>query len=52
VDTTPPSAPGNLVVSNDGGTISGIAEAGSTVTIREGDVTLGTVVADSEGTSA
>ncbi|WP_048971557.1 Ig-like domain-containing protein, partial [Enterobacter asburiae] len=25
VDTTPPSAPGNLVVSNDGGTISGIA---------------------------
>ena len=49
VDTTPPSAPGNLVVSNDGGTISGIAEAGSTVTIREGNVTLGTVVADSEG---
>ncbi|MFA1017282.1 BapA/Bap/LapF family large adhesin [Enterobacter sp. SAT-E-asb] len=49
VDTTPPSAPGNLAVSNDGGTISGIAEAGSTVTIREGDVTLGTVVADSQG---
>ncbi|MGU9933606.1 BapA/Bap/LapF family large adhesin [Enterobacter asburiae] len=49
VDTTPPSAPGNLVVSNDGGTISGIAEAGSTVTIREGDITLGTVVADSQG---
>ncbi|MFL7889265.1 BapA/Bap/LapF family large adhesin [Enterobacter pseudoroggenkampii] len=49
VDTTPPSAPGNLVVSNDGGTISGIAEPGSTVTIREGDVTLGTVVADSQG---
>ncbi|WP_395279605.1 BapA/Bap/LapF family large adhesin [Enterobacter asburiae] len=49
VDTTPPSAPGNLVVSNDGGTISGIAEAGSTVTIRESDITLGTVVADSQG---
>lgn len=49
MDTTPPSAPGNLEVSNDGGTISGIAEAGSTVTIREGNVTLGTVVADSEG---
>ena len=49
VDTTPPSAPGNLVVSNDGGTISGIAEAGSTVTIREGDIALGTVVADSQG---
>ncbi|MDU4277012.1 MAG: Ig-like domain-containing protein, partial [Enterobacter asburiae] len=37
------------MVSNDGGTISGIAEAGSTVTIREGDITLGTVVADSQG---
>ncbi|MCM7674889.1 Ig-like domain-containing protein [Enterobacter chengduensis] len=49
VDTTPPPAPGNLVVSNDGGTISGIAEAGSTVTVREGDVTLGTAVADSQG---
>ncbi|MDU7760121.1 MAG: Ig-like domain-containing protein, partial [Enterobacter asburiae] len=49
VDTTPPSAPGNLVVSNDGGTISGIAEAGSTVTIREGNVILGTAVADSQG---
>lgn len=49
VDTTPPSAPGNLVVSNDGGTISGIGEAGSTVTIREGDFTLGTVVVDSQG---
>lgn len=49
VDTTPPSAPGNLVVSNDGGTISGIAEAGSTVTVREGDVILGTAVADSQG---
>ncbi|MEE9658809.1 BapA/Bap/LapF family large adhesin [Enterobacter cloacae complex sp. CARB60] len=49
VDTTPPSAPGNLVVSNDGTSISGIAEAGSTVTIREGNVTLGTAVADSQG---
>ena len=49
VDTTPPLAPGNLVVSNDGGTISGTAEPGSTVTIREGNVILGTPVADSEG---
>ncbi|WP_336214425.1 BapA/Bap/LapF family large adhesin [Enterobacter sp. P82] len=50
VDTTPPSAPGNLVVSNDGGTISGTAEPGSTVTIREGDAIVGTpVVADSQG---
>ncbi|MEH3775584.1 Ig-like domain-containing protein [Enterobacter asburiae] len=49
VDTTPPLAPGNLAVSNDGGTISGIAEAGSTVTIREGNVILGTAVVDSQG---
>ncbi|WP_447087582.1 BapA/Bap/LapF family large adhesin [Enterobacter bugandensis] len=49
VDTTPPLAPGNLVVSNDGGTITGTAEPGSTVTIREGDAILGTPVADSEG---
>ncbi|WP_159514750.1 MULTISPECIES: BapA/Bap/LapF family large adhesin [Enterobacter] len=49
VDTTPPLAPGDLVVSNDGGTITGTAEPGSTVTIREGDVPLGTVVADSQG---
>lgn len=50
VDTTPPLAPGNLVVSNDGGTISGTAEPGSTVTIREGGALVGTpVVADSQG---
>lgn len=49
VDTTPPLAPGNLVVSNDGGTISGTAEPGSTVTIRDGNVILGTSVADSVG---
>ncbi|MCK7159957.1 BapA/Bap/LapF family large adhesin [Enterobacter bugandensis] len=49
VDTTPPLAPGDLVVSNDGGTITGTAEPGSMVTIREGDAILGTPVADSEG---
>ncbi|MCC2003614.1 BapA/Bap/LapF family large adhesin [Enterobacter bugandensis] len=49
VDTAPPLAPGDLVVSNDGGTITGTAEPGSTVTIREGDAILGTPVADSEG---
>lgn len=49
VDTTPPTAPGNLVVSNDGTTISGIAEPGSTVTIREGDAILGTAVANGQG---
>ncbi|ELX8412153.1 BapA prefix-like domain-containing protein [Enterobacter bugandensis] len=49
VDTTPPLAPGDLVVSNDGGTITGTAEPGCTVTIREGDAILGTPVADSEG---
>lgn len=50
VDTTPPLAPENVVVSNDGTTISGTAEPGSTVTIREGDAIVGTpVVADSQG---
>ncbi len=49
VDTTPPLAPGNLVVSNDGGSISGTAEPGSTVTIRDGNVIRGTSVADREG---
>ena len=32
VDTTPPTAP-TILISADGGTISGVAEAGSTVTI-------------------
>ena len=36
-------------MSNDGGTISGTAEPGSTVTIRDGNVILGTSVADSVG---
>lgn len=49
VDTTPPLAPENVVVSNDGTSISGTAEPGSTVSIREGNVTIGDVVADSQG---
>ena len=48
VDTTPPQAPA-VVISDDGTTISGTAEPGSTVTIREGGVKIGDVVADDQG---
>ncbi|KFC95538.1 Ig-like domain-containing protein, partial [Leminorella grimontii] len=36
-DTTPPGAPGNLVISVDGKTVSGTAEPGSSVTVRDAD---------------
>ncbi|MBA7773087.1 MULTISPECIES: BapA/Bap/LapF family large adhesin [Enterobacter] len=49
VDTTPPLTPENVVVSADGTTISGNAEPGSTVTIREGGVFIGDTVADGQG---
>lgn len=35
VDTTPPLAPGKLLISADGKTVSGEAEAGSTITIKD-----------------
>lgn len=35
VDTTPPLAPGELLISADGKTVSGEAEAGSTITIKD-----------------
>lgn len=49
-DTTPPAAPTNLNVSADGKTITGSAEAGSTVTITDsaGQV-IGTGTADGNG---
>lgn len=56
VDNTGPVAPSitspvaNLVTSNATPTISGLAEPGSTVTVRrEGPVTLGTATADGSG---
>lgn len=50
VDTTPPAAPDELLVSQNGTVLTGSAEAGSKVTIADASgTTLGTVTADSEG---
>lgn len=50
VDTTPPLAPGELLISADGKTVSGEAEAGSLITIKDpsGNV-VGEGKADSDG---
>ncbi|WP_297799198.1 Ig-like domain-containing protein [uncultured Brevundimonas sp.] len=50
-DTTPPAAPTGLVFAADGSTLSGSAEPGSTVTVRDaqGQV-IGTVTAGADGT--
>lgn len=50
VDTTPPLAPSELLISADGKTVSGEAEAGSTITIKDpsGNV-VGEGKADSDG---
>lgn len=50
VDTTPPAAPDELLISQNGTVLTGSAEAGSKVTIADASgTTLGTVTADSEG---
>lgn len=50
VDTTPPLAPGDLLISADGKTVSGQAEAGSNITVKDpsGNV-VGEGKADSDG---
>lgn len=48
VDTTPPTAP-TILISADGGTVSGVAEAGSTVTISLPGGTSVTAIANSSG---
>jgi VCBS repeat-containing protein len=48
VDTTPPSAP-TILISADGGTVSGVAEAGSTVTISLPGGASVTAIANSSG---
>ncbi|OAE47742.1 Ig-like domain repeat protein [Enterobacter cloacae] len=48
-DSTPPQAPENVVISADGTTVTGTAEPGSTVTIRENGVKVGEAVADDQG---
>ncbi|MEP8673170.1 BapA/Bap/LapF family large adhesin [Enterobacter hormaechei] len=49
VDLTPPLAPENVVISADGTTVTGTAEPGSTVTIRENGVKVGEAVVDDQG---
>lgn len=48
-DTTAPLRPDNLALSGDGLTVTGIAEPGSTVIIREGTVEVGRVTAGDNG---
>ncbi|TLU61264.1 BapA prefix-like domain-containing protein [Enterobacter sp. MF024] len=48
-DVTPPLAPTDLAISEDGSSVTGRAEAGSTVTIRDGDDVIGRGVADADG---
>ena len=48
-DSTPPLAPENVVISADGTTVTGTAEPGSTVTIRENGIKVGEAVADDQG---
>ena len=48
VDTTPPTAP-TILINADGGTVSGVAEAGSTVTISLPGGTSVTAIANSSG---
>ncbi|WP_241613941.1 Ig-like domain-containing protein, partial [Rosenbergiella epipactidis] len=53
-DTTAPAAPTDVTVSDDGATVTGKAEAGSTVTIKDADGnTIGnaTVAADGSFTA-
>jgi VCBS repeat-containing protein len=51
VDTTAPLAPTGLAVSDDGTTVTGSAEAGSTVTVKDGSGNpLGTATAGTDGT--
>ncbi|POP41210.1 hypothetical protein CHU33_23865 [Superficieibacter electus] len=49
-DNTPPGAPENLVISDDGKTITGSAEPGSTITVTDGNGTIiGTGTTGSDG---
>ncbi|MEB6380100.1 Ig-like domain-containing protein [Leclercia adecarboxylata] len=48
-DATPPDAPAELDISDDGLTLTGIAEAGSKVVIMEGTTRLGEMDADESG---
>ncbi|WP_245392788.1 Ig-like domain-containing protein, partial [Salinicola halimionae] len=50
VDNTPPAAPTDVTVADDGTTVTGTAEPGSTVTIEDADGNpLGSVIANDDG---
>ncbi len=50
VDTAPPPAPGDVLVTGDGTQVTGSAEAGSTVTVKDADGdTIGTATAGADG---
>ncbi|WP_241613954.1 Ig-like domain-containing protein, partial [Rosenbergiella epipactidis] len=49
-DTTAPAAPTDVVVSDDGVTVTGKAEAGSTVAIKDANgTTIGSATVDADG---
>jgi len=48
-DTTAPGAPTNLAITADGGTLTGKAEASSTITISNGTTVVGTAVTNDQG---
>ena len=48
-DVTPPDAPTNLAINPEGSIVTGNAEAGSTVTIRDGDDIIGRGTAGPDG---
>ncbi|BDM21042.1 BapA prefix-like domain-containing protein [Pseudomonas sp. LRP2-20] len=50
IDSTPPAPATDISVSPDGSTISGTAEPGTTVIVRDGNSELGTVTVGPDGT--
>jgi VCBS repeat-containing protein len=49
-DTSPPAPATDIAVSPDGGTISGTAEPGTTIIVRDGSTQLGTATVGPDGT--
>ncbi|WP_079229676.1 BapA/Bap/LapF family large adhesin [Pseudomonas putida] len=50
IDSTPPAPATGVAVSPDGGTISGTAEPGTTIIVRDGSTELGTATVGPDGT--
>jgi len=49
VDTLAPGAPNSLTLLNNGNTLTGQGEAGSTITVRDGNAVIGTGVVNNNG---